>query len=171
VIGAALFFAAVYLGMVRPVLGAAPSHEFEAPGSTTVRLDEGDLRVIFLQSEGTRLGHLDWRDFDGQDLGCVVRETSTGAVARPRPIDGGTYERNEDVFVGRLEFRAPRTGRYRIECRPAGPRGEFVPLAVGPDFDGQRFLVGFIVGFAACVLGSGVTLLGVLIITRARRPG
>ena len=107
---------AVYFSLIRPLL-VEPVNGFEAPGGVTERLDGGEERIIFIQTDGTRHGHVDPRDYTGEGLGCTVRETSGGAARRPRPAGAYTLTKNRDVYEAKRLRRAH--ARRRARNQPA----------------------------------------------------
>jgi hypothetical protein len=140
---------------------AAPVHRFDAPGSVTVRLDQGDERAILVQTAGSPLARESGRRARASDLRCEAR-ANRGGIVRPHPIGSYVVRHNRNAFRARLAFTAPRGDRYRVTCRPAEP----LPLGVSEQLHLGRLFLWSFVALGVC---AGTIMLGVKIARRARR--
>ncbi len=132
-----------------------------APGTVQLQLDAGDERAIYVQT----LGAVGARpNVSAADLSCTVREAAT---ERTLPLDessGFTLTINNDEYVKRLSFDAPRAGRYSVTCTE--PRG--TPLAVGQDLGFGELavpIVGIVLSF---LIGVALTA-AIAIMTAVKR--
>jgi hypothetical protein len=140
--------AAVALFVTTILLATGPFTEFDAPGGTTVELDAGDERGIYVQTEGSPLGTV--AAPSASDLGCTV-VSARGARMVPGSVGGITLSSGGDEYVGRLRFEASESGRYRVDCRPT----RRLPLAVGPKVTGLELVLRIGAMFAGGVVGLG----------------
>jgi hypothetical protein len=154
--------AAVQLIMVL----AEPIRDFEAPGSITAHLHEGDERAILVQVRGSSLGRLGADDVKSSDLRCLALSSDPVEAVRARRIGIYTISHGGDSYVAKVGFTAPRSGRYTVHCDLADPSFEHVPLG----FSKQAHLLRVMLeGFGALALCAATIMAGVLIVRRARR--
>jgi hypothetical protein len=140
--------AAVALFVTTILLATGPFTEFVAPGGTTVDLDAGEGRGIYVQTEGSPLGTVVAPS--ASDLGCTVL-AARGARVVPASLGGITLSSGDDTYVGRLKFEASTAGPHRVDCRPT----RRLPLAVGPKITALELVARIAGMFGAAIVGLG----------------
>lgn len=132
---------------------------FRTPGSTTVELDAGDERGIYLQTAGAPGA----RPASSVSLSCSVAAPG-GRPVELKGASGFTITSGSDEYVEDSRFVAPADGAYDVGC--SSPTG--VPAAVGPHVALRNFwgpLVGMILAFLA-----GITISAIIaVVTAVRR--
>jgi hypothetical protein len=121
-----------------------------------VKLNGGDWRTIYQKVSGDV-------DFESgtstsgtgispDDLDCTV--TGPGGT-RPdvSRADGFTYQRNDDHYEAKLEFKASKSGEHVVRCATRDDPRRRLDLAVGPHFGTVGF-VGRLIGFFAALFGG-----------------
>ncbi|MEA2442996.1 MAG: hypothetical protein QOJ12_288 [Thermoleophilales bacterium] len=120
-----------------------------APGTVQLTLDAGDQRGIYVQTAGA----VGSRAVSPDDLRCSVREVASERSVEIRDSSGFTLTLNNDEYVERLRFDAPRAGRYAVTC--SEPPG--VPLAVGTHLSFREFALPIIGAIASFLIGGALT--------------
>ena len=135
---------------------ASDMHRFTTPASTTVSLDDGDRRDIYVQTQGAP-------ESTGFAIPASVLSCQAVGPKGPVPLklaDNTTVTINGDRFRSRYTFTANADGDYRVGCgsetRPPVP----VPLAVGPHI-GVLQIVSSVFGVIAA-FGGGFLLAGLV---------
>jgi hypothetical protein len=119
------------------------------PGTVQLTLDAGDERGIYVQTAGA----LGAQSVSAGDLRCSVREAASERSVELHDASGFTLTLNNDEYVERLRFKAPRAGRYAVTC--SEPPG--VPLAVGKHLALREFALPAIGAIASFLIGAALT--------------
>lgn len=146
----------LFFSILRPLFDDVEKLSTGRPAS--VRLDEGDERSIYVQTDGepapgARLGST------GTDVACTVTGPDGRRVEVSRS-NGFTLTKNDDAYHAELDFTPTASGEQNVSCVGNVP-GERIALAVGPHFGAVGFAVRLF-GFFAALFGG--PLIGGLIV-------
>jgi hypothetical protein len=149
-VGGVLLAGFLFFSILRPLFDDV--ERFSTARPATVKLDAGDERTIYAQTDGSPFPGARFVDVSPSDLDCIVVGGPSGRQAEVSRADGFTYTRNEDRYQAKLEFKAPSDGTYVVRCRARGAAAP-VALAVGPHFGTVGF-VARLLGFFAALFGG-----------------
>lgn len=143
-----------------------PIDGFTAPGSISARLQRGDETAILLQARGSDLGNFENEDVRSSQLDCVARSADGAHTVHARKIDLYNVTRGGDLYLAKVGFTAPSTGRYVVRCDLHGTSVARAPLALSD----RAHLVPVVVEFFGALALCAATIMGgVLLMRRARR--
>lgn len=143
----------------------APVDEFTAPGAVATRLDRGDERAILFHVRGSDLGTFKNDDVRASELDCVARSDG-GRAVRARRIGQYSSFQDDDVYVAKVAFTAPASGRYVVRCDLHSTAIEHAPLGLSRQAHVGR---AFLHTFAALAFCAATIMAGVVLMRRARR--
>jgi hypothetical protein len=140
-----LFAGVLFFSILRPLFD--PIENFEAGTPEVVSVDAGDWRTIYARSSGT-FDAPRGDTYSPNDFACTVVGPDGKRVQVSR-ADGFTYQRNDDTYEAKLQFKAKKSGDQVVRCAFKPDPGRPVALAVGPHFGTVGFVTRLVLFFAA----------------------